>query len=380
MKNLVITLFVTLPLFTTAQKVPCIKDGLLNAEDSISLGLGRLKGMETFTVFSPKDSNECCFNSGAVITALKDTLYCMWQSSRKDEDALDTWVAYSKSGDNGKTWSKVLSLTVPQDSGYYTSGGWMVYNDTLTAFVNKWTNDLKDGGQTYYTTSKDGQNWSRLQIVTKNDGTPLQGVLEQDPHVISGGRIINACHFQPGLHVCPVYTDDTTGHSGWQKGQFTYTDRGQQSRELEPSSFIKSNGDIVMLFRDQSSSYHKLASISSDRGKTWSEVTMTNIPDARTKQSAGNLPDGRPFMICCPVTNKQRIPLVIMISNDGGDTFDEAWLLRGRDEITPPRFAGKAKRMGYHYPKSFIDSDFLYVSYSDNKEDIKVTRIPLSAL
>ena len=63
------------------------------------------------------------------------------------------------------------------------------------------------------------------------DGTPMCGVLEQDPYPMADGRIVGACHFQPGLHVCPVYTDDPTGHGGWHRTNFHDEDRGPHARE-----------------------------------------------------------------------------------------------------------------------------------------------------
>ncbi len=114
----------------------------------------------------------------------------------------------------------------------------------------------------------------------------------------------------PGLHICPVYTDDPTGYHGWQRADFESEDAGKQSRELEPSQYVRSDGTIVMLFRDQKSSFRKLASVSHDRGKTWSKPQITNILDARTKQCAGNLSDGTSYMACCPANGKWRWPLV----------------------------------------------------------------------
>ena len=51
-----------------------------------------------------------------------------------------------------------------------------------------------------------------------HDGNYLNGIFEQDPHRLPDGRIINSAHFQPGLKLCPIYTDDPTGKTGWKKG------------------------------------------------------------------------------------------------------------------------------------------------------------------
>lgn len=107
---------------------------------------------------------------------------------------------------------------------------------------------------------------------------------------------------------------------------------------------------------------------------------LVDTPDSRAKQSAGNLPDGTAYMVNNPSGNKERFPLVITLSRDGFH-FDKAFLLRsGGVDLQPQRFQGKYKRAGYSYPKSVIWGSYLYVSYATNKEDVEVTRIPISSL
>ena len=169
--------------------------------------------------------------------------------------------------------------------------------------------------------------------------------------------------------------------SGWRKGEFESEDIGKQSRELEPSQYLMPDGTIVMLFRDQKSTFRKLASISNDRGATWTKPVPTPIPDARTKQCAGNLPDGSAFMVGCPVNGKWRWPLVLMLSKDG-IVFDKAILLRSGlpSDLPPRRYDGRYKTLGYSYPKAMVYHGRLYISYSTNKEDVECTIIPLDRL
>jgi hypothetical protein len=199
--------------------------------------------------------------------------------------------------------------------------------------------------------------------------------MEKDPYPTADGRTVGAAHFQPGLHVAPIYTDDPTGHNGWHRAQMTVHDRGKQSQELEPSLYQQRDGTLVMVFRDQNSSYRKMVSLSQDRGETWTEPTVTNIPDARVKQSAGNLPDGTVYLVGNPTGAKRRYPLVALFSHDG-IRFDKAILLRaGGSDLQPQRYPGKAKTIGYNYPKSMVYNGRLYVAYATNKEDVECTII-----
>jgi len=356
------------------------KAGLFDQTKTNDLGLTVATGTETVTVFkaTPTSDHYC---NGIVMVGFKGYLYCQWQSSDTNEDSPDTWVAYSRSQD-AKSWTAPMKLALPFNSCYCTSGGWWVNGDTLVAFVNVWpTTLIPRGGFAYYTKSTDGITWSNLKQVTMSDGTVMKGVFEQDPHVLPNGRIINAVHFQPGLLISPVYTDDKVGYRGWKKGTYTplaYT--GDVTREIEPSWFWQRDGSAVMVFRDQTSTFYKLASKSTNNGQTWSTTVLTDMPDSRAKQSAGNLPDGTAYMVHNPVTNKNRYPLAIALSQDG-QLFDRAFVLRkGGSDLQAQLYTGTAKTLGYSYPKSTVWNGYLYAAYSTNKEDVEFTRIPLSSL
>ena len=151
-------------------------------------------------------------------------------------------------------------------------------------------------------------------------------------------RIICSGHFPSsayptGKYLWPIYTDDPMGVSGWKKGDFTHVSNGSQSQELEPSFYQKDENTIVMTMRDQKSSHYVLASVSTDNGETWTKAVQTNMPDSRSKQCAGNLPDGTAYIVNNPYPiNKPRCPLTITLSKDG-TTFTHAFLLRGLDEL-----------------------------------------------
>ena len=352
---------------------------LFNQSNTDTLGLKEALGTETVTVWKAQSSGDHYCN-GVCMAAYKGKLYCQWQSSATDEDSADTHVMYAVSSDKGRTWSDAKVLAQNIGNGYCTSGGWLATDAGLVAYINFWDNSLSvTGGWTYYVTSQDGENWTAPKQVTMADGKPLSGVFEQDPHILSTGRIVNAAHFQSGLFVCPIYTDDPSGVTGWKKGDFTATGNGTQSVELEPSIFTQSDGTLCMIFRDQSGSYKKLISYSFDDGATWSKVQKTDMPDARTKQSAGNLSDGTAFMAGCPVNNSLRSPLAVTLSADGKN-FTQAFLLRSNSSDPALQYEGKAKRLGFHYCKSLVSDGYLYVGYATNKEAVEITIVPESSL
>ena len=355
-----------------------IAEGLYDLADSCSLGLRKAAGTETFTIFTPREQTDH-FSHGAVLTAFRGRLYCMWQSSADDEDTPDTRTVYSTSTDGGKTWSEPTVLAPsPEGETYATAGGWCVCGGELTAFINVFTRK-NSVGHVRYVCSTDGERWSAPRDLLMADGRRMDAIIEQDIHTLPGGRLLTAAHRTPGMSVCPVYTDDPTGRSGWKYAAFSCTQMEKSSREIEPSLYLKRDGTAVMMFRDQGSSYHKIAAESTDGGLSWTAPVLTDVPDSRSKQSAGNLPDGTAFFVSNPSGCRNRFPLVLTLSADG-TLFDRAFLLRSREEIPPVLFDAAGRRPSLSYPKSLVYGDYLYVAYAVNKQSVECTRVPLAAL
>jgi hypothetical protein len=351
-----------------------LSPSLYDASRPADLGLHPAPGTETFTVFKAGEGTNHYIN-GVVLTGFKGRLYAQWQASATDEDAPDTHVMFASSQD-GVHWSKPSAITMRLMT---TSGGWWSDGATLVAYLNFWRSDPNTGGTTFASTTTDGATWSAPQPVKGADGKPVAGVIEQDPHALPGGRIVTAFHLQPGLTVAPYYTDDPLGLNGWKRGVMTNLPQsGPQSRELEPSWFRRADGCVVMVFRDQTETFRQLASESCDRGVSWTMPVVTAMPDSRQKQSAGNLPDGTAFLVHAPSGNKLRSPLVLTLGRDGR-VFDRAFLLRAGPPPVP-RYPGRFKRAGYHYPKAVVWNDALWIGYANAKEEAVVARVPLAGL
>ena len=351
-------------------RFPGVPEGLFDLGDTVTLGLARLPECERILVHESPG-----YVNNVLLTAFDGKYYCMWQSSAKDEDSPDTRVVYATSPD-GVYWEGPMDLAVPTDSTFVTPGGWLQRGETLTAVLNYiCAPDRSKGGTAWFTSTRDGGAWSAPQPLRMADGRPLQGILEQDPLRLPGGRTVGAAHFRPGLRVNPVYTDDSAALTGWTEAAFP----AGEGSPLEPSQYVTPDGKLVMFFRDQASSFAKLASISEDQGASWTAPMRTNIPDSRSKQCAGTLPDGRAFWVGNPTGSKSRRALALALSTDGYN-FDKAFLLAGPADLPPRRREGRYKTLGYNYPKAVVIGDTLWISLSINKEDAVLYRVPLKSL
>lgn len=124
------------------------------------------------------------------------------------------------------------------------------------------------------------------------------------------------------------------------------------------------------------------AALSSDEGKTWSRpVKCPTLQMTGAKISGRRTSDGRYALIYNPnIDDDHRWPLAI-VTGDDGILFDNMLCVQG--EVPPRRFAGKYKDFGSQYNRCVEEGNGstpgtdLWVTYSMNKEDIWVTRIPV---
>ncbi len=124
------------------------------------------------------------------------------------------------------------------------------------------------------------------------------------------------------------------------------------------------------------------AALSSDEGKTWSTpVRLPTIITDGAKTWGQRTVDGRYALIYNPTTfGSHRWPLAVVTSDDG-IVFDNMLLVHG--EVPPRRYMGRAKDFGPQYVRGISEGNGtppgsdMWVTYSVNKEDIWISRIPL---
>lgn len=118
----------------------------------------------------------------------------------------------------------------------------------------------------------------------------------------------------------------------------------------------------------------------------WGIPYPTDIPDSPSRAQAITLDGGTVLLIGnqnVPEYDQalylDRDPMTISVSKDGY-TFDRVYALR-TDSPTKYRFTGvRGRNPGYGYSSSIVHEGWLYTLYSIGKEEMGVTRLPLSAL
>ncbi len=135
-----------------------------------------------------------------------------------------------------------------------------------------------------------------------------------------------------------------------------------------------SDGRVVGLWK------HALSSISINDGKTWlyNPIRAPKIINGNAKIWGQRTSDGRYALVYNP--SEFRWPLAISTSNDG---IHYGNLLLVNGEISTMRYGGNYKSYGPQYVRGILEGNGtppdgnLWVTYSMNKEDIWISRIPV---
>lgn len=142
------------------------------------------------------------------------------------------------------------------------------------------------------------------------------------------------------------------------------------------SYYHRKDGKVVALWKKS------FAALSDDNGMSWSAPRkMPSLIMAGGKNWGQRTKDGHYAMCYNPIETQQyRYPLIV-ISGDDGILFDQMGVVHG--EVPPRRFYGENKDFGPNYMRGITegevtppDSD-MWLTYSVNKEDIWISRIPL---
>ena len=162
----------------------------------------------------------------------------------------------------------------------------------------------------------------------------------------------------------------------------------------------KQNEDVIV-YRSPGSAL--CYSVRSGVGGDWSVPRTSKLADIHSNTNAGTLPDGRVYLLHNPVLGDpppgtERDPLVLSLSSDGY-RFDQAFVALScrLPPVAPTKVSCKnavaCPHLGCHprnrvggaapgpqSPQGLVHKGQLFVILSNNKEDIWVERIPLSAL
>lgn len=140
------------------------------------------------------------------------------------------------------------------------------------------------------------------------------------------------------------------------------------------SYYHLNNGDVVALWK------HALTTISKDGGKTWpgNVARAVGFVNSNAKIWGQRTSDGKFATVYNP--SEFRWPLAVSTSEDGLN-YTDLYAIHG--DITAMRYGGNYKSRGPQYPRGILETNGtppngnMWVTYSVNKEDIWVSKVPV---
>ena len=290
-------------------------------------------------------------------------------------------------------------------------------------------------GQTLLLTSADGRTWSKPAVVfpVYDLGGGKQAIMHQRMgfYIAPDGRLLVLAFYghdpNPfnmggiGRVVREAYKDGTFGpiyfirynrHAGWNESNTSYpfyktapdktfvadcdtllanklVTLNWWQEDQSPDDFYTVKGDLQALsfyHRKDGTAValwkHSLGALSTDEGRSWTTpVKLPTLIMSGAKVWGQRTKDGRYSLVYNPVNDStHRYPLAI-VTGDDGIHFNNMLFIAA--DLSPRRFAGNHKDFGLQYVRGIEEGNGVppgndeWVTYSVNKEDIWVSRIPL---
>ncbi|KAG7088028.1 hypothetical protein E1B28_012065 [Marasmius oreades] len=423
--------FFTLPfLYRAATPDPQTlwKGPALDAKDPLYAGLKQIEGVKHMLVHNGSQVGRT-YSHHAIVENVNGRLWAAWSSATNDEDSMGQQVWVGTADRNGSSW-KWNKPAIPGPSA-------LLPNQTSVGEQNYtyWCNQgiIQRALQPSALVEYNGDIYSIIEPVDRvcpggpgsNSGAvDGAGRLAARFNISTGQLTAKACwlsknSFTTASQYKQTPLGDSLCSTDILNGLNPLLDRPDilpftDARMINSPKFVGSDGSSSMtevthavwneqgqywarFWRDSTGSkttfVHWVEFSSEETGNDWFPAKFnsnganpgmvpTNIPDSNTKSFYGRLPDGRTYLVTNLMYHpdtKERQPLCITLASDGVH-FDWAGVLRTNASRVIIPDSRKIKRVGFSYPHATVVDDMLYVGYSEDKENIWVTEVPIASL
>jgi predicted neuraminidase len=208
------------------------------------------------------------------------------------------------------------------------------------------------------TSEDDGRTWG--DAIRLPDG--ILGPIKNKPVQLANGEIISPSSVENSVeHAWHVYFERSSdGGKTWQAT--AHVEHDPDLKAIQPSILIHSQQRLQAIGRTRSGRLFE--TWSSDAGRSWKKLALTQLPNCNSGTDAVTLADGRHVLVYNHSNiEKVRVPLNVAVSNDGKD-WQAAAVLESEPTNEPP---GQ-----YSYPAVIQSADGLvHISYTWKRLRIK---------
>lgn len=321
---------------------------------------------------------------GVALAWHKGALYASFGLNTGKENTATEIAGSRVSYDEGLTWEPLVKIDDSDDDLAISHGVFCSKLGTLWAFQGAFHGDMQKVHTRAYRLNEADGTWSPEGIIIQDGFWPMQ-----EPQQMTNGNWIIA-----GIQVANGFggTDDPVAVAISNDDDFTRWQVHVIPKPAEmdmwgESTVILDGANILNIARYRIPV--ALASRSSDFGRTWSEVKVTNLPMTASKPYAGTLSTGQRYLICTTTADsgRARNPLTLAVSRPGEDKFSKIYLIRAAEYTVP-----NGENLDSHpngalsYPYAVEHDGRLYVGYSNsggrpgNRNSLELAIIPLESI
>lgn len=195
--------------------------------------------------------------------------------------------------------------------------------------------------KTYFSLSDNGVDWSEPAELVPGDISGGRGPVKNKPIRLRSGRVI-----------APASDERNTL-------------RGFYVPMIQPTLWQSEDGNVHMLTRTSRGRIYR--SDSSDEGETWCRAYRTKMPNNNSGIDLVLAGNGKIYLVCNPVKKNWggRSPLDLLVSEDGGETFNLLMRLEDRE-------GGE-----FSYPAITERDGVLHITYTYDREYIAYRQIKI---
>lgn len=335
--------------------------------------IGYAEGIQNINVHTAK-ADGYHFLLGASIVKYGDIWICAFGQSLATENDANTRFVCKYSYDNCLSWSEE-EIVIADTVGEYGRGHGVLYNDgeTLWAFCPKAKFNGDDEFESLdftmeaYTLDVETMTWTLWGTVLNAGFWP-----QCEPILLSNGDLLIAGLECSGTDQAAVAIADGADPTSFEMVVIP----NENNISVWGETTVIDYGDRLVAFVRTTSSVGKIAvSESTDGGRNWSSLVLSDMEATASKMYGGTLSTGSRYLIYN--TGGSREKLVIAIGKpDGSYGFENIYLIKNGYEKNSQ--FGFAKQ--WAYPYAVEEDGKLYVVYAENKEDCELSVIPVSSL
>ena len=327
-------------------------------------------------LFQEQRPFESC-HASTLVEGPKGDLLCAWfGGSAERQDDVAIWTARFSQG----SWSRPARIAKVNNTPHWNPVLFRDPRSVVCLFFK--VGPTEKAWQTYWVYSMDGAKWSRpVELVDGDRGG--RGPVRCKPIILSNGTWLAGASTEfSDWRPFADWSED--GGLQWQRtadwafdeaftalarkgsdttNPFIESDMIEGHGAIQPTIWESEPGHVHALMR---TSVGRIARAdSTDYGKTWSTVYLTDLPNNNSGIDVLKLDDGQLLLVYNPVGVSwgPRTPLTLAVSADDGATWRELATLENRP--------GE-----YSYPAIVRTSTGVAISYTWKRERIRCWQIP----